>query len=184
MMWRQLSHPNIFPFLGVCDHLFDKRPCMVSPWSYHGNVMEFLEKNPNHDRLKLLLDVATGLAYLHGPNRKLVHGDLKGANILIDDQMHACIADFGIGKFLHTPGTYPATTSLKGTMQWMAPEQLALGNDPSKARSPESDVYSFSYVCLEIYTGNVPWPDTAEFAVMEKVLNRQRPERPADIPIP
>lgn len=183
--WRQLRHENIYPFLGIgMEELFGDKPSLISPWSDYGNVTEFLKNHPDHDRVQLIQDVAEGLHYLHNRDPPFVHGDLKGANILIDDQMHACIADFGIGKFLHTPGTYPATTSLKGTMQWMAPEQLALGNDPSKARSPESDVYSFSYVCLEIYTGNVPWPDTAEFTVMEKVLNRQRPERPADIPIP
>lgn len=185
MMWRQLSHPNIFPFLGVCDHLFDKRPCMVSPWSYHGNVMEFLEKNPNHDRLKLLLDVATGLAYLHGPNRKLVHGDLKGANILIDSDLRACITDFGISNFMESCTLTSPPSIANGSLRWMPPEALShmVGARWCSVRRPSGDVYSFACVCLELYTGKPPWSDLKnELAVMYEVLLGRRPAGPVEVP--
>ncbi|KZT30904.1 kinase-like protein [Neolentinus lepideus HHB14362 ss-1] len=186
VLWGQLRHPNIYPFLGVCKHLFEKRPCMVSPWSYYGNITEFLEKHTDHDRLSLLLDVATGLTYLHGHDRKLVHGDLKGANILINKSLRACITDFGLSDFVESYTMTCPSCVLNGSLRWMPPEALAymLGHTRSlPIRNPSGDVYSFACVCLEIYTGKPPWSDLKnEFAVIYEVVSGRRPAGPAEVP--
>ncbi|TFK56742.1 kinase-like protein [Heliocybe sulcata] len=182
LQWRQLRHPNIYPFLGLWDKMAGDRMCLISPWSSYGDLTKFLDEHPNHDRLRLARDVAEGLQYLHGRQPPLVHGDLKGANILIDSQTRACISDFGISKFLQDHGTTTVTTHSKGTLRWMAPEQLK-GGDPSKARSTASDVYSLSHVFVEIYTGEYPWPDLPQdIAVISKFVAGERPTRPDGIP--
>ncbi|KZT30906.1 kinase-like protein [Neolentinus lepideus HHB14362 ss-1] len=182
LQWRQLRHKNIYPFLGLWDKMSGDRMCLISPWSSYGDLTKFLVTHPNHDRLQLTRDVAEGLQYLHGRQPQLVHGDLKAANILIDDNKRACISDFGISKFLQSHTVTTVTTYHKGTLRWMAPEQLGSG-DLSKARSPASDMYSFAHVCFEIYTGTFPWPDVQQdVAVIAKVAAAERPERPDGIP--
>ncbi|KAK0486542.1 hypothetical protein IW261DRAFT_1456002 [Armillaria novae-zelandiae] len=51
LVWRQLHHPNILPFLGVNGDLFDPSFCLISPWMKNGNLMSYLEEHPDHDRL-------------------------------------------------------------------------------------------------------------------------------------
>ncbi|KAG7089824.1 hypothetical protein E1B28_011472 [Marasmius oreades] len=81
IVWRQLKHPNVLPFLGIY-YLDDthRRLSLVSPWMEKGNLMEFLQATPwksvNHHLLAS--DVAAGLCYLH--SMKIVHGDLKAVS--------------------------------------------------------------------------------------------------------
>ena len=93
-------------------------------------------------------DIASGLAYLH--SKKIVHGDLKGVNILITASLRACIADFGLSRVADTQGlgVFTSTARPAGTMRWLAPELMSGRERPSK----ESDVYSFASVCYEVST--------------------------------
>lgn len=97
-VWETLKHPNVVPFFGISFD-FDRpdMPCMVSPWLSNGNIIEFLKKGPDFDKLVLIKDIASGLSYLHG--QFIVHGDVKGSNILINDSSHACLSDFGRSRF-------------------------------------------------------------------------------------
>ncbi|KAL0062709.1 hypothetical protein AAF712_010404 [Marasmius tenuissimus] len=127
----------------------------------------------------LVYDVASGLAYLH--KKKIVHGDLKGVNILITDSLRACIADFGLSHVADTQGLRFTTSSTRpsGTTRWLAPELLLGGGGPSK----ESDVYSYACVCYEIFTGLHPFPEFAnEMAVAFNVAQGKRPSRPEGAP--
>ncbi|TFK53118.1 kinase-like protein [Heliocybe sulcata] len=81
LIWRQLSHSNILPVLGIWDRS-DGLPCIVSPWRAEGNLIEFL-KSPaaeECDTLDVLIDIAETLRYLHQLNPPLIHGDLKGVS--------------------------------------------------------------------------------------------------------
>ncbi len=51
LVWRNLKHPNVLPFLGVSTELFVPSFCLISPWMENGNIMSFLAVNPGHDRL-------------------------------------------------------------------------------------------------------------------------------------
>ncbi|KAJ6466800.1 kinase-like domain-containing protein [Mycena sanguinolenta] len=177
LIWRQLCHPNVLPFFGV--YYLDDRPCLVSPWMEDGHIMKFLKTQAPDDaeRFSLILDVAQGLQYLH--EQKIVHGDLKGLNILVTPSRRACIADFGVStianamtvRFTHSTGT-----SRGGTSRYLAPELFRMEN-PAQIHTG-SDVYALACVCYEILTGKVPFHELPnDMAVMMRVAGGYRPPR-------
>ncbi|KAJ7605510.1 hypothetical protein DFH06DRAFT_1487185 [Mycena polygramma] len=179
LVWKDLHHPHILPFLGIDQESFPPSLCMVSPWMEHGTVMNYLKEHGHANVDKLLYEIAQGLEYLHW--RGIVHGDLRGANILITEDWTACLADFGLSNF--SDATASTTSNRAGSSYWMAPELL----DPNRfgyefARTPASDVYAFACVCLELYTGRPPFMNLHQTAALMKIINGERPERPSGFP--
>ncbi|KAJ7233204.1 kinase-like domain-containing protein, partial [Mycena rebaudengoi] len=156
---------------------------MVSPWMENGTVLRYLNDHGRDNVDRLLSEIAQGLEYLH--SRNIVHGDLRGANILINDKWSACLADFGLTSLSDaTAATH--SSNRNGSVRWMAPELLA----PDRfghlkfSRTPASDIYAFGCVCLELYTGRPPFADISETAAMFRVINGERPLKPScDPPI-
>ncbi|TFK45923.1 kinase-like protein [Heliocybe sulcata] len=115
LIWRQLYHRNIHPFLGVHESS-DQPLCIVSPWQPEGNLIAFL-KSPNaimrSTRLEMLAEIADALAYLHRLKPPLVHGDLKGANVLVSSEGIPRLADFGISKFVNQERSAPEALQLQ-----------------------------------------------------------------------
>ena len=106
---------------------------------------------------QLIRDICSGMAFLH--TNKTIHGDVKSANILLDGNGRAKIADFGTAKWAnHTMSTGLATftNSLNTQMSlaWSAPEVL-----DSTGSTYASDVYSFGVVVWEIISRELPWSD-------------------------
>ncbi|KAG8948081.1 hypothetical protein FRC03_000845 [Tulasnella sp. 419] len=152
-VWCTLDHPRIVPFLGY--GVDGEVHCLIAPWYSYGNVLKYIRENPNKDKSLLVLESIDGLVYLHSHEPPVVHGDLKASNILVDDSGHARIADFGVSKIFQEElmGFNNTPTGMMGTCRWMAPELLRDGSRPTAA----SDVYAFSLLALEIYTGKVPF---------------------------
>ncbi|EIM89601.1 kinase-like protein, partial [Stereum hirsutum FP-91666 SS1] len=152
-------------------------PFMVSEYCKYGNVCEYLRGPfPEADRLSLLSGIVSGMIYLHG--NSIVHGDLKGVNVLVDDNHQAILADFGISRLLDDTLTIRShaslTGSLNGTFRWMAPECLS-GTRAKKS----SDVYSFAITAWEIFSGEVPFFGIYEPLLAKAVVdNGERPKRP------
>ncbi|KAJ7233161.1 kinase-like domain-containing protein [Mycena rebaudengoi] len=94
LVWQHLQHPYILPLIGIDRETFPSSLCMVSPWMEHGTVLKYLDYHGRANVDKLLSEIAQGLQYLHSCN--IVHGDLRGANILITNEWSACLADFGL----------------------------------------------------------------------------------------
>ncbi|KAF5367997.1 hypothetical protein D9758_004485 [Tetrapyrgos nigripes] len=178
LVWQHLNSDFIVPFLGIDSEAFPSSFCMVSPWMKHGTVLKHLADHGRAGVDKRLYEIAQGLAYLH--SQKIVHGDLRGSNILINDDWQACLTDFGLTVF--TDAT-PASTSSQhsGSVRWMAPELHVpeqFGLDRSRL-TPETDIYAFGCVCLELYTGRLPFANLPhDPAVMFKVIHGGRPDRP------
>ncbi|KAF7326388.1 Kinase-like protein [Mycena venus] len=126
-----------------------------------------------------LHEITQGLQYLH--SRNIVHGDLRGANILINEDWSACLADFGLSRF--SDATSSMSTNRGGSLYWMAPELIDPGRFGHQfARTPATDVYAFGCVCVELYTGRPPFYDLNEPAALIRILNGERPERPSGPP--
>ncbi|KAK1227557.1 hypothetical protein PQX77_009467 [Marasmius sp. AFHP31] len=177
LVWRHLKHQNVLPFLGIFYSKDDGQFCLISPWMDNGNLLQYLKTTRRAviDHLVLAYDVATGLAYLHG--EEVVHGDLKGLNILITPEGRACIADFGLSRIADTlvPKLSTSSTRATGTARWLAREILSDNSGPTK----ESDVYAFACVCYEIYTTLLPFHELPnDAAVMLRVLSGECPMRP------
>ncbi|KAJ6589433.1 kinase-like domain-containing protein [Mycena capillaripes] len=179
-----LDHPNVVGFVGILDD--PNRMCIMMPWMHNGELNGFLKRNPDALRIPLAYQIAVALEYLKG--QYIVHGDLKGANVLIDREGNARIADFGSAYILagvnnslasHEFRYLPLSTG--GTYRWMAPELLApnqFGRNASQATF-ESDVFAFGMVVYEILTGgNIPFHEKPSMAANLAILAGERPLRP------
>ncbi|KAJ6450245.1 kinase-like domain-containing protein [Mycena sanguinolenta] len=183
LIWRQLKHPNILAFLGISKVVFPGRLCMVAPWMDSGNILGYLASQPTADRKALLLQVASGLVYLHERSPAVVHGDVRGANILINALGQPCLADFGLAILADSLATMTSssTSNTRGNVRWLPPEVL----NPTQfgggylRKDPAVDVYSFAGLCYEVYTGEIPYyAQRSDFQVMTDVLGGIRPARP------
>ncbi|KAK0447350.1 uncharacterized protein EV420DRAFT_1751117 [Desarmillaria tabescens] len=187
LTWHHLCHRNVSQLYGIVQT--EMSVGMVSAWCEHGTIKHYLKSvNPKANRMKLMIQVASGVAYLHDFKPPIVHGDLKGGNILIDYQGYAIITDFGLSKVMSDFSTSDGilcSSFFAGTMRWMAPEMiLALVDDESEAKVPRvttaSDVYAFGSVCLEIMTGALPYPCRKhDPGVMIDIMRGIKPSRGA-----
>ncbi|KAJ3567063.1 hypothetical protein NP233_g6609 [Leucocoprinus birnbaumii] len=176
IIWGQLNHPNILPFYGVYYlGSENKRTCMVSPWMENGNIMEYIQDNPSVSRRSFICDIITGLEYLH--ERNIIHGDLKGTNVLISGSGRACITDFGLSPALAKKSiTAEAATILtainSGSYPWMAPEVLKGDSRPTQ----ESDVWSFGCLSYQICMRRVPYHEApSNPAVIKMIMSGKTP---------
>ncbi|KAJ7464201.1 kinase-like domain-containing protein [Mycena galericulata] len=187
LVWQELQHPFILHLIGIDRETFPSTLCMVSPWMKYGTVSKYLRDRGRGSVNRLLLEIAQGLEYLH--SKSIVHGDLRGTNILISDAGSACLSDFGLAKTIYdgdsTGGALTSSSNHAGSIRWFAPELIAptaFGRERF-ARTPATDVYAYGCVCLELYTGGPPFADvTPDVAAMLMVIAGERPEQPADIP--
>jgi len=172
-VWRRLRHPHILEFYGAAP--LSDPPFFLCALKMNGNALMFLQKNPQADRRKLLHDASLGLLYLH--SHSIIHGDLKAANILIDENGQACLSDFGLSKIkMHTSTlrSFKPDLSQHGTARWMSPEQMLDG-----VTNNETDIYSFGMTMYEIYSGVPPFSNTADPLLLQLVVEwGRRPRRP------
>lgn len=133
-----------------------------------GSLRKFLHEQesnllPYDLVLKLSLDVARGMSYLH--SQGIIHRDLKSENILVGEDLSVKVADFGISCLEFQSGSGKGFTS---TYRWMAPEMIKGKNHTRKV-----DVYSFGIVLWELVTLQIPFhdmtPEQAAYAVAHKV---------------
>ncbi|KAJ9190181.1 hypothetical protein P3X46_001409 [Hevea brasiliensis] len=120
-------------------------------------------------RMKIAVGSAKGLAYLHEDCQpKIIHRDIKSANILLDDIFEAKVADFGLAKHSLDTDTH-VSTRVMGTFGYMAPEYASSGKLTEK-----SDVFSFGVVLLELITGRRPVDRTQSF-LDDSIVDWARP---------
>jgi len=174
----KLRHPNIVLFIGIS--LTPTLAAMVTEWCERGALSDMLkshsEKISARTCLKLALDIARGMWYLHSSERLLIiHRDLKSPNVLIGLAGSAKVADFGLAVMkerLPSDQHDHEFHGNAGTPQWMAPEIMRREEYGQKV-----DVYSFGITLTELLTRRVPFRDTYRgLEFKDSVLERN--ERP------
>ena len=149
---KKLRHPNILHFMGYCT--VPPHMCIVTEYEHNGSLFKLLHRTKirldNSQKLKIALDTAIGMHYLHTSKPPIVHGDLKSPNLLLGDNLNVKICDFGLSRF--RMATKLSAGSKLGTPEWTAPEVLQ-----SSRNSEAGDVYSYGVVLWELFTGQIPW---------------------------
>ncbi|KAJ0235824.1 Protein kinase family protein [Hirschfeldia incana] len=145
-----VNHPNIAKLLG---YGIEGGMHLVLELSPHGSLASMLysskEKMKWSIRYKIALGVAEGLLYLHkGCHRRIIHRDIKAANILLTHDFSPQICDFGLAKWLPEHWTHHIVSKFEGTFGYLAPEYLTHGIVDEK-----TDVFALGVLLLELVTG-------------------------------
>uniref|UniRef100_A0A0D9VSH0 non-specific serine/threonine protein kinase n=1 Tax=Leersia perrieri TaxID=77586 RepID=A0A0D9VSH0_9ORYZ len=149
----QLSHPNLVRLIGYCYE--DEQRLLVYEFMPRGSLEHHLFRRGSHFqplpwnlRIKVALEAARGLAFLHSDQAKVIYRDFKTSNILLDSDYNAKLSDFGLAKDGPSGDKSHVSTRVMGTQGYAAPEYLATGHLTTK-----SDVYSYGVVLLELLSG-------------------------------
>jgi len=173
----RVKHRNVISFYGFSKN-FD-RPgalCFVFPFYQHGHIVKYLENNTHVDPIPLITQIADGLSYLH--RIKVIHGDIKGTNVLIDDDGNARITDFGLARILEVNGF--TTNTAKSSFRFMAPELISRGNEVDKVPlvTVATDTWAFAMLVIQITTRDLPFRNISQdLRVIFHISEGGRPER-------
>ena len=178
---RDLQHENIVQYLGSnCDEehfniFLEYVPggSVAAMLNSYGSLQEPLIRN-------FVRQILAGLSYLHG--RDIIHRDIKGANVLVDNKGNIKISDFGISKRVEASallapqktGGHIHRPSLQGSVFWMAPEVVKQTSYTRKA-----DIWSLGCLIVEMFTGTHPFPDCSQLQAIFQIGNSSaRPNVP------
>ncbi|XP_031100249.1 protein NSP-INTERACTING KINASE 3-like [Ipomoea triloba] len=146
-------HRNLLRLWGFCST--ENERLLVYPFMPNGSVAsrlkDYVHGKPILDwlrRKRIALGTARGLVYLHEQcDPKIIHRDVKAANILLDEYFEAVVGDFGLAKLLDHHESH-VSTAVRGTVGHIAPEYLSTGQSSEK-----TDVFGFGILLLELVTG-------------------------------
>ncbi|KAK4691695.1 mitogen-activated protein kinase kinase kinase, partial [Lecanoromycetidae sp. Uapishka_2] len=170
---RDLQHENIVQYLGSnsdAEHFnifleYVPGGSVAAMLNSYGQLKEPLIRN-------FVRQILTGLSYLHG--RDIIHRDIKGANVLVDNKGNIKISDFGISKRVEASailqpqknGGHIHRPSLQGSVFWMAPEVVRQTSYTRKA-----DIWSLGCLIVEMFTGTHPFPNCSQLQAIFQIGN-------------
>ena len=181
-LMSNLRHPNIVMFMGViieADFVG-----LVTEFCFEGNVSDVIVNPDNEANLqahvisRMITDTCRGMNFLHLHTPPIIHRDLKGSNILVDDNWHCKVADFGLSQLQNNKQLAPSPDDALinphrvGTIMWAAPEILVGGKLPDE----KSDVYSFGVVLFEFLYKESPYHSVDPKSVVYLVSQGKRPD--------
>mmetsp|Transcript_34722 Transcript_34722/g.81070 ORF Transcript_34722/g.81070 Transcript_34722/m.81070 type:complete len:318 (-) Transcript_34722:16-969(-) len=158
----RLSHQNLVKCFGV---VLEAKPLrIVTEYCSGGTCLDWLQSDEFEvpiswsQRLKVAIDVSSGMKYLHNHKPQIIHRDLKSGNLLLmkpvtseQDVPHVKISDFGFARMNALEDWSEMKLTCVGTFRWMAPEVLTGSYDM------KVDVYSFAMVLFEIVSRELPF---------------------------
>ncbi|XP_057429715.1 serine/threonine/tyrosine-protein kinase HT1-like [Lotus japonicus] len=170
----RLHHPNVIKFVAACRKAY----FIITEYLAEGSLRAYLHKLEHktispQKLIAFALDIAHGMEYIH--SQGVIHRDLKPENVLISEEGHLKIADFGIAC---EEASCDLLADDPGTYRWMAPEMIK-----RKSYGRKVDVYSFGLMLWEMLTGTVPYEDMNPFQAAFAVVNKNsRPVIPSNCP--
>ncbi|KAL0575730.1 hypothetical protein V5O48_006243 [Marasmius crinis-equi] len=163
--WSDIKHPNVLSVYGVSPGS-EETSFVVLPYHENGNLAQWTANCDPVDRIRLVLDIALGMQYLHA--REIIHGSLTPSNILITSNGRACVSDYDMLNL-----------------------QASRNNDAHRYYSPEAwkgvisqpaDVFAFAMCAYELFSASLPWGVLSEKRIYRLVvLEDARPDRPIEI---
>mmetsp|Transcript_40288 Transcript_40288/g.115173 ORF Transcript_40288/g.115173 Transcript_40288/m.115173 type:complete len:388 (-) Transcript_40288:59-1222(-) len=177
----QITHPNLVKFYGVA---FKERPFrIVTEFCQGGTCFDLIHNGPFKlkwpQRVKLCIDTAAGMHYLHAFSPMIIHRDLKSLNLLLETTVSSTtyvpvvkVSDFGLSRMKEADGArWGKMTSQVGTLHWMAPEVFA-GHEYDES----VDIYSYAMCMFECLTQAVPFEDTDPGLIGQMTVKGVRPD--------
>lgn len=166
---RRLNHPSLVSLIDSIEH--DRTAYLIMEF-IDGPSLEKVFKDrgtlPVERALKYMVEVAEGLVYL--ASQGIIHRDIKPSNVLIDDQEHARLVDFGLVRFAVSHDMLTAPGQMVGSPSYMSPEQVRAQNLTSK-----SDIFSLGVTFFEALTGGRPFPGNTPIELFTSILEDPPP---------
>ncbi|KAL9161455.1 hypothetical protein ABFS82_07G022700 [Erythranthe guttata] len=158
-----VNHPNI---AGVIGYGVEGGMHLILPLSPNGSLSSVLNEKKEELtwslRYNIAMGIASGLSYLHeGCQRRIIHRDIKSANILLTEDFEPQISDFGLAKWLPDQWTHLTVSQFEGTFGYLPPEFFMHGIVDEK-----TDVYAFGVLLLELISGRPAIDDAHNSVVM------------------
>ncbi|KAH8548474.1 kinase-like domain-containing protein, partial [Umbelopsis sp. PMI_123] len=174
-----LDHENIVQYLGYDSNEAEGHLNIFLEYVAGGSISSCLTKfGPFKEPLlsHFTRQILQGLKYLH--SKHILHRDIKGGNILVQEDGICKISDFGLSKLNDQDEVYDQNSkmSLQGSIFWMAPEVVK--NEPYSAKV---DIWSLGCTVIEMYTGKRPWLDMTALAAVYSIGTCKSPPIPEDM---
>ncbi|KAJ2960218.1 hypothetical protein NQZ79_g4404 [Umbelopsis isabellina] len=171
---KDLHHENIVQYLGSqCDDAYFSIFLEYVPGGSVAGLLASYGAFKEPLVCSFVRQILKGLNYLHG--RDIIHRDIKGANVLVDDKGGVKISDFGISKKVEE-GVSANRPSLQGSVFWMAPEVVKQTQYTRKA-----DIWSLGCMVVEMFTGDHPFPEFSQMQAIFQIGSYQAPKIPEHI---
>ncbi|KDQ06576.1 hypothetical protein BOTBODRAFT_246015 [Botryobasidium botryosum FD-172 SS1] len=159
------QHHSLLGLLSIND-----LPHLMSPFMQNGVADDFVKRNPNANRVQLLVQIAQGLEYMHTRDPTIIHGDLKANNILISKNGSACLSDFGLSREHVEPSSEVNLGMSTQWAGWFNPCPLSNG------------LLNIGYAAAnnkQLLTGGIPFPGLADGVIIQHILT-SRYDRPTN----
>nr|XP_043637571.1 serine/threonine-protein kinase-like protein At3g51990 [Erigeron canadensis] len=149
----QIQNSRLVNLLGFCSNQKTKTILTITEYMPNGSLFDLLHKNNTKlpslaKRIKIAIQIAKAVHYLHTSNPPVIHRDIKSSNILFDEKWNARLGDFGLALRGNVEDVKVSCTPPAGTLGYLDPCYLAPGD-----LSAKNDVFSFGILLLEIFSG-------------------------------
>ena len=161
---KKLKHKYIVQYYGI--HHDNNSVSLLMEYVKGGSIFDLIKKGALKEKVvsRYCRQILEGLAYIH--ESKIVHRDLKCANILLDECNNCKLADFGISKHAKDIKSMDGCKTVIGTPYWMSPECIK-----AEPYGWKSDIWSFGCTVLEMLNTKPPYYNLEINAAMYKIVH-------------